>query len=601
MRGCYARQPGGQVQLRILGPFEVCDDSGQPLKLPAGHERALLAVLALRRGEVVSTDALVDALWGEQPPPTAAKALQGYVSHLRRAFESAGESGVLVTQSPGYALRLGHDAVDAPRFEALAAQGWRQLDDDPKGAVATFEEALALWRGPALGEFAFSEFAQREIHRLDELRLETIEGHIEGQLRLGRHGAVVAELEARVDEHPLRERLRGQLMLALYRCGRQAEALDVYRDGRRRLASDLGLEPGSELQRLERAILEQDPELDAPAGARVSHGASSSSSRRGRGRRVPMAVILLVAAVAGITLGYLVVRDDASVSVRIVPPALVVVDAATNRVVASIPVGSRPATVAAGANAVWVGDARDGTVTRIDPVTRRVGKTMGIGSPIVDLATGMGGLWAATGGFGEVVEIDPEVGAVTHIPLGEPDDPFVPSVSAIGVGDGRVWAGTVEGLAQIDPATGVVVRRVALDSGALQIAVGGGAVWSTTLVNRATRIEASSARMTAPFYAGNWVDPIALGGGAVWIGGGAGLSKVDPVTASALFSSRPAPEVTGIAFGEGSVWVVSDTERSLMRLNPETGDEEAHIELHGTAGELVVDSGLVWVAVQRPD
>ena len=226
---------------------------------------------------------------------------------------------------------------------------------------------------------------------------------------------------------------------------------------------------------------------------------------------------------------------------------------------------------------------------------------MGIGSPIVDLATGMGGLWAATGGFGEVVEIDPEVGAVTHIPLGEPDDPFVPSVSAIGVGDGRVWAGTVEGLAQIDPARGVVVRRVDLGSGVLQIAVGGGAVWSTTLVNRATRIEASSARMTAPFYAGNWVDPIALGGGAVWIGGGAGLSKVDPVTASPLFSSRPAPEVTGIAFGEGSVWVVSDTERSLMRLNPETGDEEAHIELHGTAGELVVDSGLVWVAVQRPD
>ena len=135
----------------------------------------------------------------------------------------------------------------------------------------------------------------------------------------------------------------------------------------------------------------------------------------------------------------------------------------------------------------------------------------------------------------------------------------------------------------------------------LQIAVGDGAVWSTTLANRAMRIEASSARKTAPFYAGNWVYPIALGGGAVWIGGGAGLSKVDPVTASALFSLRPAPEVSGIAFGEGSVWVVSDTECALVRLNPETGDEEARIELHGTAGDLLVDSGLVWVAVQRPD
>jgi len=215
------------VELRILGPFEVCDDSGQPVKLRAGRERALLAVLALRRGEVVSTDALVDALWGETPPPTAAKALQGYVSHLRRILESAGESGVLVTQPPGYVLRLGDGTADAARFEALAAHGWRQLDDDPDAALATFEGALALWRGPALGEFAFSEFAQREIHRLDELRLETVKGRFEGLLRLGRHGAVVAELEARVNEHPLRERLRGQLMLALYRSGRRAEALEA--------------------------------------------------------------------------------------------------------------------------------------------------------------------------------------------------------------------------------------------------------------------------------------------------------------------------------------------------------------------------------------
>ena len=335
------------MQLRILGPFEVCDDSGQPVKLPAGRERALLAVLALRRGEVVSTDALVDALWGETPPPTAAKALQGYVSHLRRILESAGESGVLVTQSPGYVLRLGDDAVDAARFEALAAHGWRQLDDDPDAAVATFEEALALWRGPALGEFAFSEFAQREIHRLDELRLETIEGRIEGQLRLGRHGAVVAELEARVDEHPLRERLRGQLMLALYRSGRQAEALEVYRDGRRRLANDLGSSRDRSCSGWSARSSSRTPSSMRRRVPARRTGASSSP-RRGRGRRVAMALVLVVAAVAGITVGYLAVRDDAAASVTIVPPALVVVDPATNRVVAAIPVGSRPAALSAG-------------------------------------------------------------------------------------------------------------------------------------------------------------------------------------------------------------------------------------------------------------
>ena len=447
---------------------------------------------------------------------------------------------MLVTHSPGYVLRFGEDVVDAARFEVLASHGWRQLDDDPTSAVATFEEALALWRGPALGEFAFSDFAQREIHRLDELRLETIEGRIEGLLRLGRHGAVVAELEARVDEHPLRERLRGQLMLALYRSGRQAEALEVYRDGRRRLATDLGLEPGSELQRLERAILEQDPELDTPTGARAPPGASSSP-RRGRRRRVAMALVLVVAAVAGITIGYLAVRGDASASVTIVPPALVVVDPATNRVVASIRVGSRPVAVAAGAGAIWVGDARDGTVTKLDPKTRSVVKTIGLGAPAIGVAVGAGGVWVATGGFGELVRIEPRLGAVAdRFPLGDPDDPAVPTISAVGVGDGRVWVGAFGGLAQIEPSSGAVVRTVDLgSSSALQIAVGDGAVWSTTIANRAKRIEASSARETAEFYAGNWVFPIALGGGAVWVGGLHGLSKLDPVTGVALFASRP--------------------------------------------------------------
>ena len=253
------------MELRILGSFEVCDDSGRGVKLPAGRERALLAVLLLHRGEVVSTDALVDALWGETPPSTATKALQGYVSHLRRLLDEAGRGRALETQPPGYLLRVDDDRVDAFRFEALAARGWRELESEPDTALATFEEALALWRGPALSEFAFAEFAQPEIRRLEELRLETVEGRIEAILRLGRHGAVVAELGTLVEAHPLRERLRGQLMLALYRSGRQADALEVYREGRTLLSDQLGLEPGTDLQRLERAILEQDPALDAPA------------------------------------------------------------------------------------------------------------------------------------------------------------------------------------------------------------------------------------------------------------------------------------------------------------------------------------------------
>jgi DNA-binding SARP family transcriptional activator/streptogramin lyase len=596
------------VELRILGPFEVCDDSGQPVKLPAGRERALLAVLALQRGEVVSTDVLVDALWGEQPPTTASKALQGYVSHLRRLLDSSGANGMLVTQPPGYALRVDESRIDARRFEVLAAEGWRTLDHDAAAAVATFEEALALWRGPVLGEFAFAEFAQREIHRLEELRLETVEGRIEGLLRLGRHGAVVAELEARVDEHPLRERLRGQLMLALYRCGRQAEALEVYRDGRALLAHELGLEPGTDLQRLERAILEQDPSLEAPErvpgpSSVVPPEPEGGGGRRRRRLRILIAgLVLLAVALAGVTVGYLLVRDEGPATVVVTPPALVVVDPASNRIVASIPLGSRPVTVAGGAGAVWVGDARDGTVTRIDPSAKAVSKTIGIGSPVVDLATGVGGVWAATGGFGDVIRIDPEIGAVARrSPLGDPGDPVVPAVSSVGAGDGRVWAGAFDGLVRLDPTSGEVIAQVDLGrANALQMAVGDGAVWATTIASRAKRVEARSAEVTTEFYAGSWVFPIALGGGAVWVGGANGqVWKLDPVTGSGLLTLRVVPDVSGVAFGDGSLWVTSAGRKELVRVNPSTGEVQARIALDGPAEDIAVHDGLVWIPVQR--
>jgi DNA-binding SARP family transcriptional activator/outer membrane protein assembly factor BamB len=592
------------VELRILGPFQAFDDSGREVGLPTGRERALLAALVLRRGEVVSVDSLVEALWGDTAPSTAVKAVQGYVSHLRRVL---GSDGALITQAPGYALRVPAEAVDAHRFETLAAEAWRTLQDDAEAALGAFARALAFWRGPALVEFAFADFAQREIRRLEELRLETVEGRFEAMLQLGRHGAVVAELETRVAEHPLRERLRGQLMLALYRSGRQAEALEVYRDVRRLMADELGLEPGGELQRLERAILAQDPSLDAPVAHPRPKAASvppaPAARRRGAGRRVAVGVALIAVAAAAATLGYLVVADEPSASVAATPPTLAVIDPATNTVVASIPVGSKPVAIAAGAGSVWVGDARDGTITRVDPLTRRVAKTIGIGAPVVDLATGLGGVWAATGGFGEIVRIDPEVGAVAQrVPLGDPADPVVPSVPSVAVGDGRVWAGVPEGLARIDPRSGEVAETVDLDSAqALQIAAGGGAVWVTTIANRAERVEARSGRKTAEFYAGGWVYPVTLDGRAVWVGGLRGLAKLDADTGASLTSSGAVKAVTGIAYGAGSVWLTNAATAEVFRLNADTGAVEARIPLGGFGEDVAVDRGLVWIVVPPSD
>jgi DNA-binding SARP family transcriptional activator len=251
--GVYNRRMPS-FEVRLLGPLEV-GVSGGRLELRRQKQRALLALLALRAGEVVSTDRLVEELWSGDPPKAAVGSLQNLVSELRKALGAE----VLVTRSPGYVLAVERDQVDAHRFERIA----REARDGPAASrVARLREALALWRGPPLADLAFESFAQAEIARLEELRASTREELFEAELELGHHGRLVAELEAFVSGHPLRERPRGQLMLALYRSGRQADALEAYRQARETLVDELGIEPSTELQRLEQAILRHDPELE---------------------------------------------------------------------------------------------------------------------------------------------------------------------------------------------------------------------------------------------------------------------------------------------------------------------------------------------------
>lgn len=243
-----------QMEFRILGPLEVAERGGL-IALP-GAQRALLALLLLSANEVVSSDGLIDALWGEHPPASGRTALQLRVSQLRKALGEAG--ALVVTRAPGYLLHLDAEQVDLARFERLVDEA----DGAPPAvAAARLREALALWRGPALADLAYESFAQPAIARLEELRQVTVENRIDADLALGRHRELVGELEALAAEHPLRERVRGQLMLALYRCGRQADALAVYQSARRDLVEELGIEPTPSLRELERSILRQDPAL----------------------------------------------------------------------------------------------------------------------------------------------------------------------------------------------------------------------------------------------------------------------------------------------------------------------------------------------------
>jgi predicted ATPase/DNA-binding SARP family transcriptional activator len=255
------------MDFRILGPLEALDE-GRAVALGGSKQRALLALLLLHANETLSTDRLIDELWGEHPPATAAKTVQVHVSRLRKALAAGagnGSDGVVVTRERGYELRVDPECLDAHRFERLLAEGRSELAAGrPEQAASTLETALLLWRGPPLHDLAFEPFAQREIARFDDLHIAAVEQLVEAKLALGRHVEVVAQLETLIAEHPYREGLRAQLMLALYRSGRQAEALQAYQEARRTLVEELGIEPGERLRELERAVLGQDPALATP-------------------------------------------------------------------------------------------------------------------------------------------------------------------------------------------------------------------------------------------------------------------------------------------------------------------------------------------------
>lgn len=252
------------MEFRILGPVEV-RQGGRPVRVSGAKERAVLAFLLLHANQLVSSDRIIDEIWGPEAEETARKSLQVRVSELRKALRAGATAAdaLLQGRGAGYVLSLSPDQLDLHQFERLVEKGRGALADDRAEAAAeALREALALWRGPALSDFAYEPFAQVAITRLEELRLAALELRIDADLALGRHAELVGELRALGAEHPLRERLRAQLMVALYRSGRQGEALEVYQEARLALVAELGLEPGTALRSLEQAILRQDAVLD---------------------------------------------------------------------------------------------------------------------------------------------------------------------------------------------------------------------------------------------------------------------------------------------------------------------------------------------------
>ena len=575
------------MEVRVLGPLEVWD-GGRAVDLGAGRQRALLALLALRRGEVVATDKLVEALWGHSPPPTAQKALRNLISQLRRTLGP----DAIATQPPGYRLEIAEDALDATMFERLANAGRRALADDPRRAGVVLREALALWRGAALADFAYEEFAQAEISRLEELRLGAIEDRIEAELAVGGAAGLVPELEALVASHPLRERLRGALMLALYRSGRQADALSVYRDGRTLLRDELGLEPSAELRDLEARILNQDPGIGAVARPR-------RSPLPGRRRRLALiaGVAVLVAVGSAVALATLARGDAAPPTV--VPNSLVQIDARTNRVVDVVAVGRNPGDVAVVGPYVFVSSEDDATLTRVEVASGEVTTTGAGGADTGLAAAGDRFVWVASRSQARVTRID----ANNLRPIDFVRIPRDLNFAFVALGGGSLWVSHYPSSAVVRYRlrTLRLARRYSFSFAEtpVEIAYGHGAAWvglggSSALL----RIDGSTGA-TKEIPVGGPPSEAAVGFGSIWT---ANLTldqvkRVDALSESVQAIVDVGAVPFGVATGGGSVWVSNHCDGTVSRVDPEGNDVVATVETGYHPKWLAVGGGYVWVGI----
>ena len=343
------------MEIGLLGPMEVTCDERQ-VELPLGQPRTLLILLALGPGEALGTDRIIGALWRDSPPLSAAGVVQTYVSRLRKLL---GE-GAIRTDGAGYRLELDGGTRDVDEVAQLRARARHEQPDD---ARTTLLEALALFRGRPLADVADYEFAQAELRRLEGMRTAILGERLDVELVLGRHAEVLPELESLVASEPLDEGMRARLMLALYRCGRQAEALEVYGDGRDAL-DELGLEPGDALRHLQRAILEHDPSLAAPESHESTTPDTLASTsmlpprRRQRARLIAVLGALLLGAAAVATA--VAVQGGDAQPLTVPPNSVAVIDPNSNRVVAAVPVGKRPTKLSSGLGGdVWVANEDD--------------------------------------------------------------------------------------------------------------------------------------------------------------------------------------------------------------------------------------------------
>ena len=596
-----------QWTFQILGPLVVRAD-GREIEISGSRQRALLALLLLHRGEAVSADRLIDDLWGESPPAGAAKTLQVYVSRLRGML---GE-GVIARRGPGYAIDLIEAALDAHRFEQLLDAGRASLaHGDSRTALDSLDEALELWHGRALTDFSYESWAQPEIARLEELRLLAREESFEARLALGESDRLVPELESLIAEHPLRERLRGQAMLALYRSGRQADSLELFRESRRRLIEELGIEPGPELRDLHQRILAHAPELGASARQRPLVG------RRGARRLIVVGAMLVAGAVA--SAAFELAR---SAGTAVSPNSIASLTPETGGVREQIRLPSPATELTVGGGSVWALSGDSGTITELDSATGRLVATFAAGVRAVDTAYGGGKLWVLAsgtaplpGGRGKsqpaaVSEVDPQSRAIVDtipLPVAPQTAPFfyghLPGSHLLAWAAGSLWATAPGGaLYRVDPARRRIVATVP-DLAVQGIATDGTALWvrldqsgPAVFEQVNARTNRAGAPLQTPAISLNAPSSFAVANGSLWVPDTYTglLYRATPGNPPVLRAVPVGVGVSSIAVAGDIVWAGDEIHDTLTRVDS-AADRAVRVIPVAAPQAIAATHGGLWV------
>ena len=596
------------MEFRVLGPLEVVDGE-RSVALGGTKQRLLLAYLLLSSNVVVSTDQLIDVLWGEEPPETATHTLHVYISQLRKILREPGDTDAeLATEGRGYVLRLLADRLDLERFltrseagrQALSAKRFEVAADELRGA-------LAMWRGDPLSDLPYGVMPEHEIVRLRELRLAATEDCVDSELALGRHTELVGELAGLVAAEPLRERLRGQQMMALYRSGRHAEALQSFRDFQLLLGAEHGIGPGQALQQLERLILQQDPKLDwhpppaPPASATEAEGpARTAPPPAVRGRFRPWLVVAAVALALITVLAIARSWQAPAAPTSVAPDAVGRVDPTSATLQASISTaGAGPGALTWADGSVWVANTLSGTVARIDPATELVIRSVPTSGAPTDIATGEGAVWVLNGLAGTLDAIDPRTNQIVANVV------VPPGSGGVAVGAGFVWVtNPIETtVTKVNPETGAVVDTIRLGplgSGSPKaIAADPDFVWVGDELSPAMwQIDPGTGDVISnPGLRGVASAIAILADGAVWVASYEQnlVSVIDPTTLQATaFKVGRGP--SDLATGEGGIWIAQSIDRTASLVDPSSGEIVSTTKLGGAPQGIAVGGGSVWVS-----